>query len=371
LYEIASEIREYQELRKKHSGVRDPNAYPLPVVAYYRLGANRQATGTSSQGSIDNNAEIYRDCLWLDLSESSRQLFEWFRWTDRMMRQELPNPETKQLLEIKTRQIDWIRTAVLLFLNDVLPEPESIEKESWRDFKAWDRFDHLAIVYDELHPEGSFAFRKASDGGILHEDQLSSGERHLFALVADLAFRLVMANYHSHNPLRGSGIVLIDEVDLHLHPRWQRKVLHRLNQTFPGLQFVVSTHSLAATQNLDGPNIRIMPDSFNADLELHTLGRDLNAVAAEAFDLTEEPEEQHALFEKRSRLKTAIRAADFDSAQELLASLQEKWGANSPEITALRSSLELAQRSRAPKREQSDEAARLLAQLEKVWENEP
>jgi len=56
----------------------------------------------------------------------------------------------------------------------------------------------------------------------LNINQLSSGEKTLLALVADLARRLAIANPHRENPLIGNGVVLIDEVDLHLHPRWHR-----------------------------------------------------------------------------------------------------------------------------------------------------
>lgn len=62
-------------------------------------------------------------------------------------------------------------------------------------------------------------------------------------MVADLAARMAEANPSMPNPLIGKGIVLIDEVDLHLHPLWQRIILKQLNHTFPNIQFIVSTHS--------------------------------------------------------------------------------------------------------------------------------
>ena len=81
------------------------------------------------------------------------------------------------------------------------------------------------------------------DGEALSVDQLSDGEKCMIALVGDLARRLVIANPEQEDPLLGNGIVLVDEIELHLHPEWQKSVLPRLLQTFPNVQFVVTTHS--------------------------------------------------------------------------------------------------------------------------------
>ena len=65
----------------------------------------------------------------------------------------------------------------------------------------------------------------------------------MLALAADLARRMIQGNPHLDNPLESQAIVLIDEVDLHLHPSWQQRVLPDLIRTFPNAQFIVSTHS--------------------------------------------------------------------------------------------------------------------------------
>ena len=74
-------------------------------------------------------------------------------------------------------------------------------------------------------------------------DQLSGGYRIMLALVADLARRMAQGNPHLEDPLDSEAIVLIDEVELHLHPEWQQRVLSDLIRTFPNTQFIVSTHS--------------------------------------------------------------------------------------------------------------------------------
>lgn len=81
------------------------------------------------------------------------------------------------------------------------------------------------------------------EGKEVRVDMLSDGEKCTLALIGDLARRLCLANPDSEKPLEGEGIVLIDEIELHMHPTWQRKVLHVLNSVFPNLQFIITTHS--------------------------------------------------------------------------------------------------------------------------------
>ena len=74
-------------------------------------------------------------------------------------------------------------------------------------------------------------------------DQLSGGYRIVLALAADLARRMAQGNPHLDDPLQSEAIVLIDEIELHLHPSWQQRILADLTRTFPNAQFIVSTHS--------------------------------------------------------------------------------------------------------------------------------
>lgn len=90
--------------------------------------------------------------------------------------------------------------------------------------------------------------------------QLSQGEKTILALVADIARRLTLLNPKSPSPLDSSGIVLIDEIDLHLHPSWQQKVIQRLESTFPNIQFIVTTHSPQVCHTVDSSSIWLLKD---------------------------------------------------------------------------------------------------------------
>lgn len=80
--------------------------------------------------------------------------------------------------------------------------------------------------------------------------QLSDGERSFLALICDLGRRLALANPMLDNPLHGPGVVLIDELELHMHPKWQREVVDKLRQAFPKIQFIATTHSPFVVQSL-------------------------------------------------------------------------------------------------------------------------
>ncbi len=73
--------------------------------------------------------------------------------------------------------------------------------------------------------------------------QLSDGYKTLLSLVIDLSIRMALANPKHPDPISAPGIVLIDEIDLHLHPEWQRRVIGDLLTTFANTQFIVTTHS--------------------------------------------------------------------------------------------------------------------------------
>ena len=100
------------------------------------------------------------------------------------------------------------------------------------------------------------------DGHVAPWSELSDGYHVFIALVADIARRAVMLNEFdgAEAPARVEGVVLIDELDLHLHPRWQRVALPRLREAFPRLQLVVSTHSPQVLSSAENRQVRRLVD---------------------------------------------------------------------------------------------------------------
>ena len=107
-----------------------------------------------------------------------------------------------------------------------------------------DGFDNLRVQ------EGPLRLTVDKNGVTLALSQLSDGERSFLAMICDLGRRLALANPMLDDPFHGAGVVLIDELELHLHPRWQREVIGKLRTTFPNIQFIATTHSPFVIQAL-------------------------------------------------------------------------------------------------------------------------
>ena len=97
------------------------------------------------------------------------------------------------------------------------------------------------VSFSHVTNEGRICFNV--DGSIVPTTSLSDGYRSVLAFAGDLVWRLLQAFPTSSNPLHEEGIALIDELDIHLHPLWQRDIAGWLRRQFPNLQFIVATHS--------------------------------------------------------------------------------------------------------------------------------
>lgn len=197
-------------------------------------------------------------------------------------------------------------------------------------------FQRLHTRYKN-RPEGELVLSK--NGLEVIVDQLSSGERMLFGLVGDLARRLVVANPGADEPLKGSGVVLIDEIDLHLHPRWQRLVLFKLRNIFPNVQFIVTTHSPQVLQYVKPEHIILLDNGQVVEDKIRTLGKDSDLILREAFSVNRYSEEIPEIHEVRAKVRRCFDLIDdeaFREAEKLLKELEELLGGNDPDIVELR-----------------------------------
>ena len=161
-------------------------------------------------------------------------------------------------------------------------------------------------------------------------EQLSDGEKMLLMLVTDLARRLAIANPGlGVNALEGEGIVLIDEIDLHLHPQWQRIVIPSLTRTFPNCQFIVTTHSPQVLSNVKRENVFILEDYQLVEVTPHTYGRDSNSILYELMGVKERPNQVQ---EKINACFALIDEEKIEEAKLKLQELAELLGENDPEV---------------------------------------
>ena len=180
------------------------------------------------------------------------------------------------------------------------------------------------------------------EGEVLRLDQLSDGEKCYIALVCDLTRRLTIANPTMENPLQGNGIVLIDEIDLHLHPEWQMDVVSRLVNTFPNCQFFITTHSPIVASDVAG-KVYVM-EGGNA-YRRNTYGKDSEQILASAFGVLNPRNKM--VQEKIDAAYEAIRAGHKDKAEALLSEIKGIVGIDDPVVSRIK--LEMARKNRIAK----------------------
>ena len=232
-----------------------------------------------------------------------RDFFEWYR-----NREDLENEHFRESGGlVEDPQLRAVRQAILSFL------PE---------------FSKISVKRNPLRMEVEKNGRK------LRVDQLSDGEKCLFAMVGDLARRLAIANPVGDEPLKGEGIVLIDEIDLHLHPSWQRMVVAKLTETFPNCQFILSTHSPQVYGEVPAQCIR----RLSVDERIHGLMSTIptQALGLDSAEILEEQMDTNRRNEGVSeQLANIFRLIDFEKFAEARSEIQkvrELVGGSIPEL---------------------------------------
>ena len=173
-------------------------------------------------------------------------------------------------------------------------------------------------------------------GWTLGIGQLSHGERGIFAVVLDLTRRLGQANPGLKDPAAEAGaVVLIDEIDLHLHPKWQREIPHKLTRAFPRCQFIATTHSPQVIGEVEADRIQIISDDETYS-PTHSFGVDSSRVLEEVMEADPRNSEVKDLLSRASR---SIDRERFEEARELLGRLDDRLGENDPDVTGLRTLL--------------------------------
>ncbi len=152
---------------------------------------------------------------------------------------------------------------------------------------------------------------------------LSDGERNLLAMVADMAFRCVTLNPHlgKESISMSPGIILIDELDLHLHPLWQKTIISNLKKTFPNIQFITTTHSPFIIQELDdGELIKLDGEiSEYTDQSLEDIAENVQGVENSQWSM-----KRKRMYEAAKEYYQTLEKMDKDTASEELEQLRNK-----------------------------------------------
>lgn len=183
-------------------------------------------------------------------------------------------------------------------------------------------------------------------GGILLVDHgdttlpvrsLSDGERGLLAMVLDLTRRLAQANPETEDPAaEAEAVVLIDEIELHLHPEWQRRIVENLTETFPKCQFIATTHSPQVIGEVEHDRVHIMSEG-EVYSPTHSFGVDSSRVLEEIMGTDPRTKKVKELL---SEISGTVGDDRYDDAGALLTALAKHLGEDDPEVIRIQTLLD-------------------------------
>ncbi|WP_437481820.1 AAA family ATPase [Sorangium sp. So ce1014] len=303
------------------SGERLPTALPaayypasrmLPDQRYLRVHG---APSSLFEGGLDAIESLDRLSLRANLSFDN--FFQWFR-----LREDLENEQrTRGAPEYEDRPLKAVRDA----MERVVPGISRLQVQRL-----------------------PFRLVALKNGAEYELDQLSDGERGLLAMVGDLAFRLSIAHRELPDPLQGAALVLIDEIEQHLHPSWQRLVVKSLLQAFPNCQFIVTTHSPQVLSEVPNDAVLLLDDFQFFRPAAPTQGRDTNSILLEVLGVAARPQ---AFVKELDEITGLLDDGRHDEARDRLDRLAQSLTERDPEVARLRGLLDLVERIDASDRE--------------------
>lgn len=306
----------------------------LPLIAYLGTGRLWYQSRYSSEAAdvVLSKTEYSRTSGYLNcLSQGSslKHFVDWYGWIYRSYREEQikaleqgyswGEPGSHFLQTIKAIQ----------FAVNCL-----IEKQTgWKDI-AYSSSHEQQIVL--THPQH----------GTLPLERLSDGLRNMVAMVADLAYRCVKLNPHlgAEATIKTHGIVMIDEVDMFLHPSWQQSVLGSLQEAFPKIQFIVTTHSPQVLSTVPKECIRVLgTNAEGKNIAATPLAASYGEPSNDVLQAIMQVDPQPPVPEKRllDELTSLVDQGEYQSsrATELLANLKQKLSNQHPQILKIERSI--------------------------------
>lgn len=170
-------------------------------------------------------------------------------------------------------------------------------------------------------------------------NQLSDGYKSTISLVADIAYRMAVLNPQCLGSVcsETNGIVLIDEVDLHLHPAWQQRILGDLTAIFPKVQFIVTTHAPEVINSVPKENVIVIKNNQATSAPNETYGKDANSILRSIMNVDERPPK---VMREIKEFYKSMDCENFSSAGDILESLEATIGED-PELVSMRTQLDL------------------------------
>ncbi|MCB9705854.1 MAG: AAA family ATPase [Myxococcales bacterium] len=293
-------------------------ATALPAIQFIHSGSTRMPRRTPFEAKRPNLI-AYRGCFDSEAHQFA-ELEEWFEQEENFENEQRIR---KKNLSLTIPSLRAVRGAVESFLSH-------LHQSGLGNLKVIRFHSH-----DPLQPaKGQLAIDK--NGHELMLTQLSDGERRLVLMVADIARRMAVLNPSLDETLRSPGIILIDEIELHLHPRWQRTVIGALQAAFPNVQFIIATHSPQVLASVPDECVVLLKDGKALPGHPRVRGRDTNTILEEVMEASARPPEIQARIDEIYELIER----HPDDAHARLEELEAELGEDEPELVRARAMMD-------------------------------
>ena len=283
--------------------------FELPIFAYYGTGRGVFDIPRRRRDFLESfeRFDAYQDTL--DAKADFRQFFKYFYFLQQL--------ESEQ--KIERRDFDY----TVLQLDAVR---RAIEKA----------LPYISDPQIKLNPlRFLINWHQSNESATLRIEQLSDGYRITIAMIADIAARMAGANPAMNDPLQSEGVILIDEIELHLHPQLQREIISILRRVFPKIQYICTTHSAPVVSHIGDGTVFILQDVIDGiqASKVNTYGHDANYLLERVFDTSRNPAQIQERLDECARL---IDREQLERAQNVLSQLESEIGADNPDILYFR-----------------------------------
>lgn len=292
----------------------------LPLISYY--GTGRLYAQKKEKKNIKSLTEFKRQVGYVDCmaAESNEKLMlNWFQiQTLKSLQEQQRTGKVEKPLLLKT-----------------------VESAICKCFERISGSKNADIVFD-LDTHRLVLNFESGDGSLqkFAMDEMSDGYKNTLSMIGDIAYRMAVLN-----PMLGdkvleetSGVVMIDEIDLHLHPQWQQTIISDLNTIFPKIQFIVSSHAPAVINSVAKEQIRILDNGGIYMPAAQTYGRDANSILREVMKVSERPTD---IKQRMNLFYSYMDENNYKEANNVLTEIEAIVGTTDPDIAAARTSLDL------------------------------
>ena len=292
----------------------------LPLISYY--GTGRLYAQKKEKRNLKSLTEFKRQVGYVDCiaAESNEKLMlNWF--------------QMQTLKSLQAQQKTGMLERPLLL--------KMVEKAICRSFERISDARNTSLFFD-LDTHRLVLEFESADGSAqkFAMDEMSDGYKNTLSMIGDIAYRMAVLNPTLGDQVleKTPGVVLIDEIDLHLHPQWQQTILSDLHAIFPEIQFIVSSHAPAVINSVPREQIRILDHGEIYMPAAQTYGRDANSILREVMNVSERPAE---IKQRMDLFYAYMDENNYKEADRVLTEIETIVGTTDPDIAAARTSLDL------------------------------